>query len=862
MKRKTIIFCFVITAFFLMIIMPVKVYASDYTISFTGTGASTTVDSVIVQNLTKGTSVIVPANYSLQLLDVTAVEQVAADYEVIRIIPNPISDKSVVSFYANQSGNTHILVTEIDGRTVTELNTNLPKGKNSFQLSLSIGAYILKVIGNGYSYSSIIISQCALVSKPLLTFIGNEITTSSKAQKSKNTSAVTMTYSAGDQLLYKGFSGKMCTKLTDQPTSSKTANLEFKETVFTEILANTNYSMLNNAFNTYFKSTLKEELLTYDMNGDNKQNYTVLLLSDSLLTADGFSWTWTSYSNSYSFANSNSGSLSGYFDASARMQRLVKSHIFRRIKTADLNCAITNFTTDPAFATAYGGYSYAVNDYGDMIRYKDSKVQMMGNYDEADWVTATPYKTFSNGQAFKTNKMLQYSRRTTYPSAPEGYKPQDLVTYIINMVGGTQNTNVATFKNYLVACLKGDGSNELAGLSADMVLTIFMPTNAAMTKAVTDGYLPDYTTLMSGDIAARLKATKFVLHHIVKGKVFVDDGLPYIMPNNEVVTEEVHQSILKSDVFDNTHLDTTYLSVRKDENGRLLVSTQVYNTGKKLSNITKTATVTRGANRSNYFGTNAVFHEIDDYMVYEYPQGNTPLDNSKAEAVYWELTDQPEVKALATYRTPGSSVIFKPGELSELSFGGKNNPTIIYSTTPAWATNAQYVHGDFFEIPLRPNVLQWMEIKTPILKEGVYKVWFCWRRGGNNNLFKTTFKQDGKKDQVMPFTFDLGEYFNTTATSEVNLQNGAKQYNAKARYSVVCSRTVGAIRVETAGRHTLRIDALSGSAQAWWDMIQFIPIDQNQLWPRFDAAGYAIAPGTPCEQIYPYDQPCVGDLSN
>jgi len=390
-----------------------------------------------------------------------------------------------------------------------------------------------------------------------------------------------------------------------------------------------------------------------------------------------------------------------------------------------------------------------------------------------------------------------------------------------------------------------------------------MPTNEAMNKAVTDGYLPDYTTLMSGDIAARLKATKFVLHHIVKGKVFVDDGLKYIVPNHDVVTEEVHQSILKSDVFDNTHLDTTYLSVRKDENGRLLVSTQVYNTGKKLSNITKTATVTRGANRSNYFGTNAVLHEIDDYMVYEYPQGNTPLDNSKAEAVYWELTDQPEVKSPAIYRRPGSSVIFKPGELSELSFGGKNNPTITYIVASAWDIKTQYVHGDYFEIPLRPNVLQWMEIKTPVLKEGVYKVWICWRRGNGSNIkFKTTFKQEGKEDQVLPFTFDLGEYFNTYATPEVNLQNGAKQYNAKVRNSVVCSRTVGNIKVDQDGRHTLRFDALSGSGPAWWDMIQFIPVDKNQLWPRFDAAGNAIAPGTPCEQIYPYDQPCVGDLNN
>jgi len=81
--------------------------------------------------------------------------------------------------------------------------------------------------------------------------------------------------------------------------------------------------------------------------------------------------------------------------------------------------------------------------------------------------------------------------------------------------------------------------------------------------------------------------------------------------------------------------------------------------------------------------------------------------------------------------------------------------------------------------------------------------------------------------------------------------------------SVCCSRNCGAIKVEYTGRHTLRMDALSGNSQpAWWDMIQFIPVDQNQIWPRFDVEGNAIYPGTPCDQIAPTDQGCSGDLNN
>lgn len=280
----------------------------------------------------------------------------------------------------------------------------------------------------------------------------------------------------------------------------------------------------------------------------------------------------------------------------------------------------------------------------------------------------------------------------------------------------------------------------------------------------------------------------------------------------------------------------------------------ILNEYQSLTKFEKGVTVNKSSEWTDMSCDNGVLIDMDGYIQ--------PVKRG-AEAVYWELTDQPEIKKMKEYRKPGTGVTFKPGDLSELSFGGKNNPTITYYTVAAWDVKAQYVHGDYFEIPMRPTVIQWMEIKTPVLTEGVYNVWICWRRGGDNNKFKTTFKQDGKTDQVLPNVFDLGEYFNTSNSPEVNLNNGMKQYNAKQKNSVCCSRNCGAIKVEYTGRHTLRMDALSGSSQAaWWDMIQFIPVEQNQLWPRFDSGGNAIYPCTPCNLITPLDQSCLGDLCN
>src|ERR1035437_7393644 len=100
------------TTFFvlsLLFLASLPCFGLNYTITFTGTGASTTVESVIVQNLTKGTTVTVPTGNSLKLSDApNAVEQLNADDETIRVYPNSVVGKSTVSFFAKQAGSTQL----------------------------------------------------------------------------------------------------------------------------------------------------------------------------------------------------------------------------------------------------------------------------------------------------------------------------------------------------------------------------------------------------------------------------------------------------------------------------------------------------------------------------------------------------------------------------------------------------------------------------------------------------------------------------------------------------------------------------------------------------------------------------------
>jgi len=233
MKAKIDLVPFFVTIVFSMLFVSLKSYASEHTITFAGTGVSNTVDSVIVQNLTQGTMVTVPAGNVLNLSYIpNSIDQLTENKHAILVFPNPVKEESTVLFFAKQDGSTLINVFGIDGKKIVGISKNLNVGENSFQLSLPKGAYAIRITANGYSYAAKVISQAETESKPEIDFIGNDVTDASVPQKYRSyvpqTGAITtMLYAEGDRLLYKGLSGNYCTIVTDVPTQSKTIVFTF-----------------------------------------------------------------------------------------------------------------------------------------------------------------------------------------------------------------------------------------------------------------------------------------------------------------------------------------------------------------------------------------------------------------------------------------------------------------------------------------------------------------------------------------------------------------------------------------------------------------------------------------------------------
>jgi hypothetical protein len=153
--------------------------------------------------------------------------------------------------------------------------------------------------------------------------------------------------------------------------------------------------------------TLSEDLVKCPLNGYDEEDYTVLLLSDRQLRDEGFSYEYVNGNNIFLYSFDGGATKTSEAFANARLQRLMRSHIFKRIKTAEIDTRILNFAGDPG--GAYDGYAYAINDYGDMVRYRNGQIEMLGNCDAGNVVTATHVKTFSNGQVFTVDRLLEYS---------------------------------------------------------------------------------------------------------------------------------------------------------------------------------------------------------------------------------------------------------------------------------------------------------------------------------------------------------------------------------------------------------------------------------------------------------------------
>jgi hypothetical protein len=348
----------------------------------------------------------------------------------------------------------------------------------------------------------------------------------------------------------------------------------------------------------------------------------MLNFSDGLLKSDGY--TLNSSASPPTFSNS----LVSGASTDDRLKRLIRMHIFPGLSNNEVNSEITGFTTSPI--SNYGGWGFLVNGYGDLIRYKNDKLQAAGNIEDNTEVTVTKIADpYNNGYVFNVDKLLQYSPRESAVGEAR-WKELTLWQYLLR--AKTQNSGVSMFVNYVQACLKNPDTDDLDGIKTENFYTVLMVNNSAMTQAVTRGYLPSLDVINAGDLVARAKATQFLNAHFLQGAVIPDDGYKFLYPVNPMSPNRMLAPTILKITNENLGLTSasTRVEITKTSTGIITFMPQNITLGTRilvtagfgLSSImrvqrgTVTGTTIPNNFRSNRIACKAVLHEVNNFFTF------------------------------------------------------------------------------------------------------------------------------------------------------------------------------------------------------------------------------------------------------
>ena len=295
------------TVLFLLIFTVATLQAQDYLISFEGTGASTTVDSVRVENLTQGTRLMVGSGNQLQLLGtLSGVDYVWTNMETpLNIYPNPAKGEVVVTFNATSNAKATIELSDMSGRQVAIARPFLAMGSQSFRIcELNSGTYLVQIRSKGYHYSGKITCLATSRKNTQIIYLEQSRRHQDPGNLKQTEAVVQMQYTTGDLLKFKGKSGIYATVVMDIPTSSKTITFDFAPCTDYD---NNNYTIVQTGNQIWMEENLKSThypdgtaVVYYDYDHDP---------NNSLIY--GRLYAWSPAMNGASSSNTNPSNVQG-----------------------------------------------------------------------------------------------------------------------------------------------------------------------------------------------------------------------------------------------------------------------------------------------------------------------------------------------------------------------------------------------------------------------------------------------------------------------------------------------------------------------------------------------------------------------
>jgi uncharacterized surface protein with fasciclin (FAS1) repeats len=301
----------------------------------------------------------------------------------------------------------------------------------------------------------------------------------------------------------------------------------------------------------------------------------------------------------------------------------------------------------------------------------------------------------------------------------------------------------------------------------------------------------------------------YVAYHITPGLKFMGD----------IITQVTHETLLPQEVI-SIRLIEQDIMINEDEfNGILEKGVRINRTG------------------SDNAATNGVWHEATGHFRVKY---------RKPTALFWDVSSFEEIKKLPAFYKKANYNFTRPTEADKPikdhywgwgSLAGTNALSYIYSTSGSITNFA--CNYDVNMLPLGlPSRPVWWEMRTPPVIKGKYKVWICYRAQKQSSS-SNQLCQVEVNGQLMQRTMNFTE--NRPAGTDAELEAiGWKRYIENTT-NLFAARQVGVIEFKTTQQQVIRITPLVGTQNNNnLDMIHFIPIDENQILPRFRPDGSMI----------------------
>lgn len=298
----------------------------------------------------------------------------------------------------------------------------------------------------------------------------------------------------------------------------------------------------------------------------------------------------------------------------------------------------------------------------------------------------------------------------------------------------------------------------------------------------------------------------YVAYHVTEGLKFLGD----------IIGTATHETWLPQEVISVKLIDQEVVINEDEFNGVLEIGVRL------------------DRSKSDVAATNGVWHDAKAHFMVKY---------RKPTALYWDVSSFTEIMKLPAYYKRANYNFARATEadnpIKDHYWGwgplaGTNTLSYLYSASSS-ITNYAY-NSDVNMLPMGlPNRPVWWEMKTPPIIKGRYKVWVCYRQqkqSSSSNMLCQVEVNGTLMQRTMNFTETR------PAGTDAELEAiGWKRYTENTS-NLWAARQVGVIDFTTTKQQTIRITPLVGTQNNNnLDMIHFIPVDENQVLPRFKPDG-------------------------